>query len=472
MTDYIRCHIKTMSPIHLGCDEVYDPLTFAVDDGKKRLVVFDTAAFLSQLDQPKLASFSNICKKGTPSSILEIYKFFAREKPTGREITVSESFVNHYKRTLSLSSKDDRTVQQELNRFVIERTAFLPTTDRPYLPGSAVKGSLRTAYLNLLMKEKHAAAVKTDNGRKLEEYLLEGSFDTDPLRFLKVSDFMPVGEVKTKIVYAVNEKKRLSEFAARGPYQILEVIEPGAVFQGAIAIEQPSPKAKIRTPLTLQAVWRSLKEFYGLEFQREEKELERINRKHSLGALDENEFLLRLGRHSGAECVTIAAARAILIRGARGAKRTEKGATTLWLACDAQTLKGSHNATPFGWASLRQTDPDTQKTFSEQEVAWRETMLKKRPQIEIHEKPTVIEPPRVQRETEEWPDANVTWNPGRSEFEARYGQKKAAAKDMNLVAEGLRDKLKKKKFIQALVTVRHEGGDLYTLLSVGNRQNT
>jgi hypothetical protein len=66
----------------------------------------------------------------------------------------------------------------------------------------------------------------------------------------------------------------------------------------------------------------------------------------------------------------------------------------------------------------------------------------------------------------------VTWNPGRSEFEARYGQKRATAKDMNLVAEGLRDKLKKKKAIKALVTVRHEGGDYYTILSVGNRQNT
>ena len=93
---------------------------------------------------------------------------------------------------------------------------------------------------------------------------------------------------------------------------------------------------------------------------------------------------------------------------------------------------------------------------------------------EAPESPATRKQSAPARETTEetWPGAHVTWNPGRSEFEARYGQKKAAAKDMNLVAEGLRDKLKKKKAIKALVTVRHEAGDLYTLLSVGNRQDT
>lgn len=462
----INCYIKTLAPVHLGCDEVYDPLTFAVDDEKKRLVVFDTAAFLSQLDRRKIESFTDLCRRGTPSSILEIYKFFSREKPTGREIAISESFVKHYKNTLRISDNDVRRVQQELNGFVIERTAFLPTTDRPYIPGSAVKGALRTAYLNLLMKEKDAAAVRTDNGRKLEESLLEGSFATDPLRLLKVSDFMPVGEVRTKIVYAVNEKKRLSQFGARRPYQILEVIEPGAVFQGTIAIEAPPPEAEIRNPLKLDRLWRSLKEFYPHELQREQSELARINLKHSIGALEGNPLLLRLGRHSGAECVTIAAARAILIRGARGAKRIEKGATTLWLACDAKMRKQSHNVTPFGWASFDRTGAEAQKTFEDRETTWRETIVTRQPKIQIHEKPTVIEPTRPEPETEDWSDAHVTWNPGKSELTASHGQKKAVTKDMNLVHENLREKLKKKKNIKASVKVSHEGGTYYKILSV------
>ncbi|MGB9618070.1 MAG: type III-A CRISPR-associated RAMP protein Csm5, partial [Desulfomonilaceae bacterium] len=210
MTTCIHCHIKILSPVHLGCDEVYDPLSFSVDTANNRLVVFDTAQFLSQLDTDKLANFSAICWKGTLSSILEIYNFFAREKPKGRDLAVTSGFVRHYQKTLKLPQHDHRKLQQELNRFTIYRTAFLPATDRAYIPGSAVKGSLRTAYLNLLARTMKPEHLPKGNAKELEKSLLGGSFQSDPLRLVKVSDFMPVGAPKTKILYAVNEKKRIS----------------------------------------------------------------------------------------------------------------------------------------------------------------------------------------------------------------------------------------------------------------------
>ncbi len=466
MTTCIHCHIKILSPVHLGCDEVYDPLSFSVDTANNRLVVFDTAEFLFQLDRDKLANFSAICRKGTLASILEIYKFFARERPKGRDLAVTNGFVRHYEKTLNLPLHDTRKLQQELNRFTIYRTAFLPVTDRAYIPGSAVKGSLRTAYLNLLARTMKQEHLPKGNAKELEKTLLGGSFQSDPLRLVKVSDFMPVGAPKTKILYAVNEKKRISEFQARGPHQILEVIEPGAVFQGTITIEPPPPQSQINKSVEFDTLWKSLQDFFGSELEREKQEYARINRKHSLPSVAPEARLLRIGRHSGAECVTIAAVRSILIRGTSGETRKEKGATTLWMAADAQTAKQSNNLMPFGWASLHLTDEEQRKAFDEQESSWRQTLVISEPVIEEKKEPTPAAPRPTEPAEEEWEQAHVVWNPGKGEITVRHGANTAVARDINLVDERLRDRLKKKKRLTALVRVSHEGGTYYRILSV------
>ncbi len=466
MTKFIECHIKILSPVHLGCDEVYDPLSFRLDEEKKTLVVFYSLTFLFQLRKERLKDFSTICKKGTPSSILEIYKFIRRESPEGRRVSVTEGFVEHYNKTLSLPTADQKKIQQELNNFIIQRTAFLPTSNRPYIPGSALKGSLRTAYLNFLCTDKKDEQLKNRNGKELEKFLMGGTFSTDPFRFVKVSDFLPVGDAKTKIVYAVNEKKRISEFVPRGPHQILEVIEPGAVFRGTITIDKTDPALGVKNVVETKVLLESLKVFFGEELERESQELARIKREHSVKPLKNEDVPMRIGRHSGAESVTIARVRSILIRGVKGQTHNAKGATTFWLAADARTAKQSKSLSPFGWVSLHMTDEETKRSFEKTELELqRQKAVDETPQPRLTA-PKQAEPSRLTPETEEWPDAYIEWNPGRKEITARYGQKKASTNDLDLVTEGLRDRLKKKKALKALVKVTHEAGDYYKILSV------
>jgi len=64
-------------------------------------------------------------------------------------------------------------------------------------------------------------------------------------------------------------------------------------------------------------------------------------------------FLVRLGRHSGAEAVTIEGQRRITIRGKGGQKRiSERGATTIWLASEKAQPDSNSILTPFGWALI------------------------------------------------------------------------------------------------------------------------
>ena len=150
--------LKVVSPMHIGCDEVYEPTGFVVDEQKKELISFEPADFLGKLEQQDLDNFSVICRKGSVQSLLEIYKFIRLHKQhaSGRLVAVSDAFVTHYNKTLSLQPA---RVQQELNKFLIGRTAYEIKNSVPYIPGSAIKGSLRTAVLNLRNKQQSRQAI-------------------------------------------------------------------------------------------------------------------------------------------------------------------------------------------------------------------------------------------------------------------------------------------------------------------------
>lgn len=375
MENYIKqtltCCLKILSPIHLGCDEIYEPTGFTIGENREKLVVFDPFLFISQMNQNDREKFSLICKKGTITSILEIYKFLKGRTFEGRTIDVCSGFSKHYNKTLSLPITNEHRIRQELNNFIIKRTAYQQGDERPYIPGSAVKGALRTAYLNALEKDKHVPKQKGRSAAKyVEQDLLGGSFEKDPFRLVKVSDFMPVGEITTRIVYAVNEKKKQSSFQARGPYQIVEVIEPGAQFRGEITVEQPQRGTQIKKPVKLEDLLKSASWFYRKEKNREDAELFDINITYPCA--HETMRLLRIGRHSGAESITIDGHRNILIRKGGRDKEFKDHATTLWLASELPKSDDKKILRPFGWAHLDGLTPDLLKQFQEAEEQWQD----------------------------------------------------------------------------------------------------
>ena len=92
------------------------------------------------------------------------------------------------------------------------------------------KGKSAQDYLEVKEKGKKRKNYRAD---KLEKEILNyGNPEEDPFKLIKVSDLRAINGVKTQIVYAVNRKKTGER--ARGPYQILEVIEAGAEFEGKI----------------------------------------------------------------------------------------------------------------------------------------------------------------------------------------------------------------------------------------------
>ena len=377
----VRLHI--LSPVHIGCDEVYEPTSFLIDEKKGRLIEFDPMDFIKSLSPQDSQMFSDLCMQGNISSIVNIYKFISSKQLKGREVEIASGLFSHYKKVRELPVSDERKIRNEINQFTISKTAHNPHSDQPYIPGSSLKGSLRTAYLSKLAKEQNVAdcwnkylsrsELKTDQdtyhfiGKKkiadrLEEDLLKGEFDKDPFRMVKPSDFLPINNVKTKIVYVVNKKKERSKFEAQGPFQIVETIKEGAIFEGSINIQQPEKNAGIQKPIIAKELLKSINAFYMPIFNAENEITKGIGAGAIVGnsinqkfkdKLGDTSFLIRIGRHSGAEAVTIEGNRYIkIMQGRNQPPKFLDQATTIWLASETRETTNNNGLVPFGWAVL------------------------------------------------------------------------------------------------------------------------
>ncbi len=384
-------HLTPLSPVHIGCDEVYEPTAFVIDATEKQLISFEPADFLGMLDGDALDKFSAICQKGTPRSLIEIYRFINNNKEfiDGRAVEVSAAFVSHFQETLRLNS--DHEILQNLNKYQIKRTSFNPHDNRPYIPGSSIKGGIRTAVLNY---RNRGNSIPSYRGRyassDLEKDLTGGSFDSDPFRLIKVSDFIAVGEVKRKIIYGVNRKKKPSKFEAKGPEQIFEVIKPGTVFFGSITIIQPPKGAKITKPISKKEITTALYQFFGSEQARESVQLQDVGIPPLAFTRTESQIPIRLGFHSGAECVTIKGQRKIkIIKGGKGTPETKNKATTFWLAADSKK-SSNEKLKPFGWLLLKELSAAETKKQQEEIQQERQKQVQRQQQLLLEQEKEAI----------------------------------------------------------------------------------
>lgn len=364
------CCLKILSPVHIGCDEVYEPTGFAVDETQQRMVVFDPLLLMRSLSAGDKARFARLCKKGTLASILEIYKFMHNRPIAGQPVKVCAGFIEHYKTMMKTSLNDEVEIRNKMNKFLIPRTAFNANDQRPYLPGSSIKGALRTAYLN--HQEKIKNIPRQRNANQLEEKLLNyRGVPSDPFRLVEVSDFKPVGDAPTRIIYGINQKKKVTQKQARGLPLLFEVIQPGALFEGVITVEQPLPGAGVNEPVDLKTLLNSAAQFYLHEKQREEDELKPIGITPLVDAPPKGAGIIRCGRHSGAEAVTVQGHRDIRIMLGGGKKKFLDHATTIWLASETKQLN-PQKAPPFGWVQFSRLDKKDADAFTAAEQQWRE----------------------------------------------------------------------------------------------------
>lgn len=384
----LKARLHVLSPIHIGCDDVYDPTGFVIDKENKKLIAFDPVYFIKSLSATEKQEIINISMEGNAKSILKVYNFIYNKLnkiKTGnvRNVEISNGIVAHYKSVLNLLSNRNevKKIENEINQFIINRTAYNSNNNLPYIPGSSLKGSFRTGYLNMAFKNEannfagwimEAKSIEETNKKKWKEFsgknkdlemkLLGGSFDSDPFSMIKVSDFIPMENVKTKILYSIIRKKKNSPHTPRGPHQIFEIIKENSVFEGVINISEPQRDSKIKKPIHYEKLLEAMNNFYKKEFETENKEIiAKINANSGSYNAYINKYkgkfklgcFVRIGRHSGAKAITIDDVRKIKIM----QKQSEPdkyldNSSAIWLASEEKEPRDNHGLLPFGWAIL------------------------------------------------------------------------------------------------------------------------
>ena len=373
-SDIRALSISTLSPVHIGCDDVYEPSNFVIHGGL--LHALDAADLVESLTAEERNELVRRSEQRDPIGALQQFFRNRAERFAGlarHQVAVAEGIVREYEQKAGKAVQNGPAGTPVYNVFPIARTAYRPVDSAPYLPGSSLKGSIRTAWLNHENHGKPLTPADKAGGRnasrQLQERLLgytAGKFENDPFRHLALADAQPEAEdaPPTRVLYAVSKKKRPPRDGERPPQELKTYLEtiPEAMpasFQGELRL---SEKARFG--------WKELcnacNGFYRpqLEAELEHAVLGSLLDpawKKLVGGLLADEiaeliaarqgFLLRVGHHSGAESVTLDGVRSIKILGPRvaGKQTFELRPNTTEKRLASLTRAGADNLLPFGW---------------------------------------------------------------------------------------------------------------------------
>lgn len=385
--------ISTLSPIHIGCDEVYEPSNFVISDGLLHtLDPADLAADLSEAERKQLAT---LAEGREPIGALQ--RFF-RDKAVRfaglarYQVAVAEAIVSEYEKSAGRPTQRGTNGEATYNLFPIARTAYQPFDNTPYLPGSSLKGSIRTAWLNHLNAGKAPTGEelrdKRGAPRQMQERLLgyaAGKFENDPFRHIGLADAYPKEDATpppTRVLYAISKKKRQPREGERASPELkvfLETVPDAlpAAFLGEFRINEHQLAGKIGWGKLCDAC----NGFYKPQLEAELShavlgKLIDADWKRLINGLIADElgeliaarqgFLLRVGRHSGAESVTLDGVRDIKILGPRvdGKQTSTFRPNTTEKRFASLTKAGSSGLLPFGWVWIDACD-DAHRYLSE-----------------------------------------------------------------------------------------------------------
>jgi len=277
--------VSTLSPVHVGCGVDFVPTEYVVD-AHGTLHAFEPAALATLKSAQQISrGIISALDKGMPQEQLRaVHAALQRNRDeigtvASTHVKLAPGVFSHYKQT--------QDARNDFNRNGVERTSYNPFDQLPILPGSSIKGSLRTAILNTRKPDRAVLPEQLDkqifafnmmieefdiNGKKqlrlkaqhtkrdydqvrkdiekalakqagnLGEHWLGGKFATDPLRALKVGDACSLDpQLEREICFCVNRNRagRKSQAQSKGLYTRLEYVteHQAALFKIAITMQ-------------------------------------------------------------------------------------------------------------------------------------------------------------------------------------------------------------------------------------------
>ena len=401
-----RLEITTLTPVHIGCGEDYTPTDYVIDEDA--LFTFNSAV-VSQvlLDRDPDELMKLVKGKPQDNMLQNLQKFFWEHRQplmakANHYLPVARGVADLYQDRIGQTAGPKGDGKKVINKLEIERTFYNPVSQKPVIPGSSLKGAIRTALLDSINNGKPLCPEeklgmrrnKGDVNRKLQARLFrfdQNRFEQDPMRLVRLADTEGIkGEaITSKIQFAINyprqervnqqgrndgsgaTKSSLSPLLETMPESGLRAFSSRLTIQ---KVEQLSTDSKIPATgrcWTMEQIAEACNRFYRRLLEQEMDILRKRGyvspdwgkRMVKLLAgikpmLDANKaMLLRIGKHSGAEAVTLNGVRNIKIMKGKMPPEYKCQPTTIWLGADTKDQRTG--MTPFGWALIEIDPPDT-----------------------------------------------------------------------------------------------------------------
>lgn len=380
--NYIKLEILT--PVHIGSGDTSDPLDYVIttESGTDYFCQIDLDAWLE--DYPDQKELAKVLDGG---KLPVIRKFIADNLDTdiyarSRSRVISPEIGKKYKQHIANINSP--------NQLLIDPALKNPLTGGLLVPGSSIKGAMRTAVIDWCDQHWNLNLKNNRNSREYTQILEQalGSIRESAFKSLKIGDFEALNSASA--VITAKEKSIKAEKTNGTPKNSCEIClsaategEPQVLF-GRFAIgKQSKAQDEVLTctmgqrtkSWTLVELMVLVTDFYRQRYENEKGKF--YNQSHfslskdvikmldeQFSSLQENQMILRVGHYSHIEAMTIT-------NNKPGGKKGYGKTRTL-----------ADNVYPFGWVKLtlsNKADHDNywqQKHQQEQELAHRQQQLR------------------------------------------------------------------------------------------------
>lgn len=241
-----KLKITTLSPLHIGTGEVYEPTNFVIDNGY--LYEFDESLFLQALPIIDRNKFNQVL-----DNYLQVIDFYKNHKELAKKIAyhktkVTKKVTDRYN---TIRNKDN---SKNKNLFEIQKTYKSPNTHKGIILGSSLKGMLDTVFQIYPQKIR----------------------ENEVRQNLIVSDFLML-HGDGQVGYCYRRHKNPQREAKSSIPQIIEIINKDSSFVGAI-----------KTQYSFKEIQKKTQEYLSAN-----------SRENNFFQTSQNSFIARIGKFSG-----------------------------------------------------------------------------------------------------------------------------------------------------------------------------
>ena len=371
----VTLRMVPLTPIHIGDGTEWRPDEYYIDEAdagppndesEEKIEEARTAAptMLCRFDQQAAIRAMTTAQRSRFATVLD------GNDLSGAATVLREAGRNHTLERIPLSAASAMDLRKAMKNPEHGGAVkpFIRSGGRPYIPGSSIKGAFRTALASAaLPRDQRNRDQLTHEEALVAAFGLErGKTETDPLRFLSVSDAMlPEGATlidKTQII------KLGGTPASRGIQMHYEVVPGRATRPDSRITWDLTILLDSRSPWTRVEVFRETSRFHWTIWQ-EERNRFFHGLPNTITAMDRLLKTVKVGNATMAECGPMAAPNYLLLRLGRfghfesksleGVRRgyfpqpknlvDQKPQAGAWGTTRTITRDAKGNPIPFGW---------------------------------------------------------------------------------------------------------------------------